>query len=100
MGQLALCKQQVAQAREQADQGREAQALIALGKVHQEKGRRKLALDAWGSASSLLHAMGCDRELAELYTSMAGTCLDMGWTSRGCQYYRYACDLHRKLGNM
>jgi tetratricopeptide (TPR) repeat protein len=86
MGQLALCQRDVAQAREQGDREREAQALIALGKVHQEKGRRKLALDAWREAASLLQALGRDQDLAELYERMAGNCLDMGWTDKSCGY--------------
>jgi hypothetical protein len=100
MGQLALCQRDLAQAREQGDREREAQALIALGKVHQEKGRRKLALDAWREAAALWQALGCDQDLAELYERMAGNCLDMGWTDKSCGYYREARDLYRKLGDM
>jgi hypothetical protein len=100
MEQLAVCKRDVEQARQQGDREREAQALIALGKVHQEKGRRKLALEAWRAASSLLHTLGHDVELAELYERMAGDCLDMGWTDKSCEYYRWAHDLYLKLGHM
>ena len=70
------------------------------GESPQEKGRRKLALDAWREAAALWQALGCDQDLAELYERMAGNCLDMGWTDKSCGYYREARDLYRKLGDM
>ena len=98
MGQLAVCKKEIALAREQRDQGREADGLLALGKLHLEKGQRRLALDAWDTAAPLLQAQERKSELADLYELMGRTCLDMGWTSRGCQFYQYACHLQRDLG--
>ena len=98
MGQLASCKREIAQARELRDRRREADGLLALGKLHLEKRQRRLALDAWEAAAPLLQSLEQRSELADLYELMGRTCLDMGWTSRGCQCYQNACQLQRDLG--